>query len=646
MKSNSIILKILRRLFKYILVIDFEFKQPLGNRPMLVCMVVKNIVTQKTKKFWLVGKKKIKFPYPIDQSLFVGHYLVAEVNCMLQLQLKKPKNLFDTWVENKKLYNGKIKTGFGLVDCLGRYGIEYPLDKDRWRDVILGKKEDRDKVFLPKYSKSDREGILNYCSADVTTNEQLFYKQLTHIEKFKKVKDKTSAMKAITQALFSGRALAVCAQIETNGIPIDEDLFFDIGKHFESLKTATINEANKKYDLYEDGVLKKKKFAKFLKRLNLHSRWPKTPTGKYKEDQKTFDRFRNFVPEIDDLKGLKFIIDARKLKGYAVGVDNRSRAALSMYGQTTGRTNVSTAISPYGAPRFIRTIMHPDKNKILVSADYKSQEPHIQAYMSDDKTMKAALATGDIYLATAKLVKAVPEDATEESHPRERQIYKTSFLAINYGQEARGLALKLGTPFYDAATIHKSIVEAYPTYHSWSEKWILKGMQRGYFKTMYGWNRHLTFRETTNPRSLKNWPIQSHGSEMIRHAMIAADDAGFEISMCVHDALVVHMDKKGCVEKIKLLVKLMGDASEKIINFRIPVDVKIIEKHYFQKSPDKEKWEALYNKHLSNKMLQNPTPNKSNGCMNKVTTRNARSTSVTSTLILNTNTIDRGLSGD
>ena len=86
-------------------------------------------------------------------------------------------------------------------------------------------------------------------------------------------------------------------------------------------------------------------------------------------DVKVFSVFRtcNFVPEIDDLKGLMFIIGARKLKGYAVGVDNRSRAALSMYGQTSGRTNISTAISPYGAPRYIRTIMHPDKNKCRYS---------------------------------------------------------------------------------------------------------------------------------------------------------------------------------------------------------------------------------------------------------------------------------------
>ena len=98
-----------------------------------------------------------------------------------------------------------------------------------------------------------------------------------------------------------------------------------------------------------------------------------------------------------------------------------------------------------------------------------------------------------------------------------------------------------------------------------------------------------------------------------------------------------------CADKTGSCKKLIKD-HKKIINFRIPVDVKVIEKHYFQKSPDKEKWEALYNRHLKNKVLQNPTPSRNKGCTNKVTTRNASRTGVTSTLILNTNTTSRGLS--
>jgi len=71
---SSYIFNILLQKFKHIVVFDFEFKQPLGNSPMVVCMVAKDIISQKTHKVWLVGKKKIDFPFPIKDTLFVGHY--------------------------------------------------------------------------------------------------------------------------------------------------------------------------------------------------------------------------------------------------------------------------------------------------------------------------------------------------------------------------------------------------------------------------------------------------------------------------------------------------------------------------------------------------------------------------------------------
>lgn len=613
MMSNF--LKFLIKFFKYIIVLDFEFVQEKGSgeNPKLVCLVVKEIITQKTHRFWLLDKKKIKFPYPIQDSLFIGHYLVAEVACMLELGLEKPKHLWDTFIENKKLYNGKIKQGFGLEDCCARYKIDYPLDKEQYRKLIIGN--------YPHYSRSQEIDILEYCETDVTTNEQLFLKQLQHLEVLQQLKTNKDFARVASQAKFHGRAMAITAQIEKNGIPIDENLYNDFNKHFPEIKRNTIEEINKKYDLYKDGVFKKDKFAAFLKKFNLHNRWPKTPTGKFKEDDKTFSRFSKFIPEIDEIKSAFFITNAMKLKGYAVGKDKRSRTALNMMGQKTGRTNVSTAFNPFGAPRYARTMIHPDNDSVLVYADWKSQEPFIQAHLSGDQKMKDALATKDVYLATSKLCKAVPETATKKSHPKEREIYKVSFLAINYGQEAESLSAKLGIPLYLGRSIHQKIKKVYEVYNNWSDGWVAKGMQRGFFKTMYGWKYHLTFKEAANPRSIKNWPIQSHGSEMIRHAIAAADDAGFEISMCVHDALLVHIKKKGWARNILKLVKVMEAASEKIIGVKIPVEIKVIRKHFYQEGSDGEKWNKLYKKYLEakNKVYQKHTPIDNDRCTKKIT---------------------------
>jgi len=54
-------------------------------------------------------------------------------------------------------------------------------------------------------------------------------------------------------------------------------------------------------------------------------------------------------------------------------------------------------------------------------------------------------------------------------------------------------------------------------------------MQRGYFLTKYGWKYWISPNEKINPRRLINWPIQSHGSEILRRAIIDLDEAGFEI---------------------------------------------------------------------------------------------------------------------
>ena len=69
----------------------------------------------------------------------------------------------------------------------------------------------------------------------------------------------------------------------------------------------------------------------------------------------------------------------------------------------------------------------------MVYIDWSQQEFGIAAALSGDKLMKEAYASGDPYLTFAKQAKAVPNDATKESHPEERDQYKGCTLAVQYG---------------------------------------------------------------------------------------------------------------------------------------------------------------------------------------------------------------------
>ena len=589
--------------FKNVVVYDYEFKITPGNPPKPVCVVYKELHSQKIYKQWLLGPVPRSL-FPVSETLFIAHYSNAEVSCDIALGYEKPKYIWDTFVEEKKMENGRIKTGFGLLETCSRYGIPELMNADKkryWRDYIINN--------YPNYPDEEQQGILDYCLEDVLLTEKLFLKQCERLEKLD-----DNFLRVIQQASFHGRSMGITAQIEANGIPINNDLYNDLEKYYEQVRDLEMKELEDTFDVYELGKFSHKKFEAALKKIGLFNRWPRSEKGRLKTDDRTIYRFQEVSPEIAAFRNSKFIIESRTLKGFCVGTDGRSRAPLNLFGQITGRTNVSTAINPFGAPRRMRTIIGADKNHILVYADWKSQEAVIQAQLSNDKRMIEAVKSGDPYLYTAKGVKAIPETATKKSNPKERELYKQSFLAIGYGQTAYGLKNKLGIGLPNATYIHSKIVGFYNTFQTWSQTIIAKAMQRGHFKTKYGWKYWLSSREKANPRRLLNWPIQSHGSEILRRAMIDLDEAGFEISMIIHDAVLIHMKRKGCAKRIRLLKKIMSDAAEKVIEAPIPVDTNIIRKTFTQDGEHQERWEALYKKLLNakSKVLSNRTPNQIN----------------------------------
>ena len=573
--------------FDYVVAYDYEYSQTAGNNPDPVCVTYKDLKTEKITQQWLLGRKQL-CPFPVASTLFICHYAVAEVSCDIVRGLTKPTFLWDSFVEEKKMLNGKIKVGFGLLDTCERYnikGIMSEAHKTLWRDTIINN--------YPSYSDEEKKGILEYNLEDVLTNEKLFYAQLEKLS-FKN----DNHHQIVSQACFHGRSMGICAQIEHNGIPVNLELYNDLNDNYEEVKKLEIDSLTKVFDCYDGDKFSNKKFAAAIEKEGLLERWPKTEKGRLKTDDRTIYRFAEVNPAIQQYRASKFIVESRKLKGYLIGKDGRSRTSLNMFGQSTGRTNVSTATNPFGAPRRMRTMIGTTKDKILVYADWKSQEAVIQAYLSQDQNMIAAVKSGDPYLFTAKLVGAVPQDAVRKQCEKVREIYKQSFLAISYGQTPFGLKNKLGLPIANATYIHAAILKAYSVYQIWIQSLKDFAMRRGYLITKYGWRYWLSDRELVNPRQLGNWPIQSHGSEIMRRAMIELDDTGFEISMIVHDAVLIHMDRKDFRIKVEALKKIMSTAAYEVIGSEIAVDIKLITRAYHQEGEHKAMWESLYAKLL------------------------------------------------
>jgi DNA polymerase I-like protein with 3'-5' exonuclease and polymerase domains len=400
----------------------------------------------------------------------------------------------------------------------------------------------------------------------------------------------------VSQTLFHSKAFAYTAQIERNGIPVDANLYNDFNKYFLEITHELIKETNSKYDLYEENSFSHEKFEKFVEGLKINN-WPRTKTGKLKTDRDTVKEFSKIYNEVADFQLTQEFVSCRNLKGYQIGKDGRSRTSLHMFQQKTGRTNASPAKYPFGAPKWSRNFIRPDEGKVLLYLDYKSQEPAIQAALSGDENLLAAYNSGDIYLYTAKLAGAAPQDATKKSHPKIRELYKVAFLANGYGQEAYGLSKRLNIPLSSAKKIRVDILNVYQKYFNWISALVSKAMQRGYIKTVFGWTYHLSHNELSNPRSLLNWPIQSHGSEILRKAIIDLIDSSYEVSAIVHDAVLIHVQKSNLKEQIIKAQEILSNAAYEVIGFKIPTDVKIIRRNFEQEGDEQDKFIRVIEKY-------------------------------------------------
>jgi len=590
----------LKTQFDHILVFDYEYQFTPGENPKPVSLTIKDLVTGEQVQQWLVNHAA-KFPFPVARSLLVGHYVSAEASCYLKQEPELPKLWFDTFVEELKFYSGLKNHRFGLIDCCNRYNIETisHVVKDQKRKVVMDN--------YPNYTEAEKAEILEYNLSDVEVNEKLFLAILKKAEQ-EKVDYKTF----ISQAIFHGRSKALCAKIYQNGIPINLKFHNDLETYYPDVRKAEMEELNKNLgiELYVDYKKKQSAFEELLKRENLYNNWPKTETGKCKSDDKTFYRFQDVNEKIKLIRNAAFIIDAKKLKGVCLGKDGRSRTDLKMFGQITGRTNVSTKESPFGAPRRMRNLIGTDENHYLIYCDWRSQEAVIQAQLSQDPKMLEAVGSGDAYMYTAIKVGAAPPGAKKKTHKKEREIYKQCFLALAYLQTAIGLKAKIKKTTSEAFYIHDQVTKLYRKYFEWIFGVIRESTLRGYFKTVYGWRFNLTSNETVNKRTLANWPLQSHGSEILRVAIIKLDELGFEISMPVHDAVLLHMKRKKFKDmrsEIKLVQKVMADSAAQVIGKKIPVDVKIIRDQYYQDDDNQYLWDDLYSKILKFKQRDRNT---------------------------------------
>jgi DNA polymerase I len=519
--------------------VDFEFEAKDGECPRPICVVAREYLSGKVirlfeEELW----SRLGPPYGVGkESLVVVYFASAELGCHLALNWPSPENVLDLYAEFRTLTNGlKPPGGRNLPGALRYFGLDWvsTLVKDEMRQLALRG---------GPWNEEEKQALLVYCESDVTAVASLFDRMLPQID--------------LPRALLRGRSMKPVAMMEAAGIPVDVSAFATLRSNWKKIQDNLIAETDRGFWVYEGRSFRTDRFQKWVQKERIP--WPRTERGRLALDKVTFKQMALRYPQVAPLANLRSTLSQiRKLK-LTVGADGRNRALLSPFASKTGRNQPSTTKFIFGLSAWSRGLIQAAPGHGVAYIDWCQQEFGIAAALSGDRAMKDAYASGDPYLEFARQAGAVPQEATKHSHAETREQFKQCALAVLYGMGVEGLAGRIGQPSscaQDLISLHRKV---YHEYWDWSDAVENYAMLYGKLHTVFGWNFHIT--SQTNPRTIRNFPMQANGAEMLRLACYLAGERGVTVCAPVHDAVLIEASVEKLPEAIEVTRNAMAQAS-------------------------------------------------------------------------------------
>jgi hypothetical protein len=544
--------------FGQIWCIDFEFTAEPGALPVPVCLVGHELATGRLIRLWQ-DDLPARPPFDTgDETLFVAYYASAEVGCFLALGWPVPARLLDLFTEFRNETNGLFPPlGNGLLSALA------------WHDIPAITKEQkqagRDLVLRGgPWTVPERRDVLDYCQTDVDPLGPLLERMLPRIRRTRR---------GLGQALLRGRYMTAAARIERAGIPVDMPLLAQLRDRWESIQLDLIREVDEDYGVYEGTTFKAGLWAAWC--VGQGITWPLLDSGYLALDGDTFRDMSLAYPQVGPVKELRASLGEMRLADLAVGPDGRNRVMLSAFQARTGRNQPSTSRFIFGPAVWMRGLIKPAERRALAYVDWSAQEVAIAAVLSGDLALLDAVISGDPYIAFAIRAGLAPAGATKDTHPQVRDLCKTCLLGTRYGMGARSLACRTGLSVVEAQHLLRRLALAYPGYDQWARQVTDTGLLGGRLATRLGWTLHVG--PGTGARSLRNFPMQSHGAEVLRLACCLATERGITVGAAVHDAALIEADADCIDDVVGATRAAMAEASRLVLyGHEVGTDAKIV----------------------------------------------------------------------
>jgi DNA polymerase-1 len=220
-------------------------------------------------------------------------------------------------------------------------------------------------------------------------------------------------------------------------------------------------------------------------------------------------------------------------------------------------------------------LIKPPSGYGIAYVDWAQQEFGIAAALSGDPLMMDAYRSGDPYLAFAKQAGAAPADATKATHKAVRDQFKACVLAVQYGMGAEALAQRIAQPPIYARELLRLHRETYRIFWAWSDRVEIHAMLGGSLQTAFGWRVQVP--QKSNGRSLRNFPMQANGAEMLRLACCIGTEQGIEVCAPVHDAVLICASLDRLDADVARMQEAMCEASRIVLDgFELGTDANVV----------------------------------------------------------------------
>ena len=534
----------------------------------------------------------------------IGHKSEKSIN--KEIVLKKLKPLLEDSSIKKIGQNIKFdfivlsKHGVNLTSMEDTMLMSYVLDAGKNRhnmdtlsEIHLGHKtvSYKDLVGSGKkeinFSEVDIEKAKNYAAEDADITLRLYKKFYKSLKEEKLVN---------IYEIFEKPMIKILAYMEIQGIKIDSRFLKTLSTKFEK-KIEKIQREVFKISKKEFNIASPKQLGQILYNDLKIVDLKKTKKGSFATSASVLEdlafkghRFPKLVLDWRQISKLKNTY-SDSLPEHINPNSKRVHTSFLLAATTTGRLassdpNLQNIPIKSEDGRDIRKAFIPEKDNVLISADYNQIEMRILADLADVKELKKAFKKNeDIHSLTASQIFNI--DIQKVSQDQRRKAKAINF-GIIYGISQYGLAKQINVSNYEAEEFLKSYFAKFPEIKIYMDQTIKFCRKSGYVNNIFGRRSHFLNINDKNynvrnfqERAAINAPIQGSAAEIMRLAMIRLDrkldDEKIQktkMLLQIHDELIFETHKN----EAKRISKIIADEMSSVAksdqhSFSIPLTV-------------------------------------------------------------------------